>query len=52
VDDGDPEHITYTNNLEKPVIFVDIELNKANYPNLLPLRGTESGSAAIVPASN
>ncbi|MFH0982118.1 MAG: dockerin type I repeat-containing protein [Planctomycetota bacterium] len=49
-DDGDPEHIVYHSNLETPIIFVDVPLNKANYPSVILLQTEAGGSVVIVAA--
>jgi hypothetical protein len=51
-DDGDPDHIVYHNDLAIPIILVDVDLNKANYPNVVLLKVVDGGSAVVVPAAN
>lgn len=51
-DDGDPAHLVYHNDLLKPIVLVDVDLNNAAYPNVIPVRVVDGGSAVIVPASN
>lgn len=50
--DGDPSHIVYHNDLLKPIVLVDVDLNNAAYPNVVPLYVVNGGTAVIVPASN
>lgn len=51
-DDGDPLHIVYHNDLYHPVILVDVQLNKENYPNIVLLKIEQGGTAVIIPATN
>ncbi|MBX3358352.1 MAG: hypothetical protein KF745_07980 [Phycisphaeraceae bacterium] len=49
--DGDPSHITYSNDLLKPIIIVDTAIDRSAYPNFVLLRGTSGGSAVVVPGT-
>jgi len=50
--DRDPTSIVYHNDLTAPIVIVDTDLNDANYPNVVLLTASETGSVAIVPATN
>lgn len=52
IPDGEPNNIVYHNDLSVPIVPVDVDLNKANYPNVLLLRGFDGGSAVIIAKAN
>ncbi|HUU82028.1 MAG TPA: hypothetical protein VM243_00870 [Phycisphaerae bacterium] len=49
-DDGDADHLVYHSNLDTPVIFVDVALNKDNYPNVILLQTEAGGTVSVVAA--
>lgn len=51
-DDGDPAHIVYHNDLSRPVILVDLDLNKSLYPNVTLLKIEVDGSVVVAPSTN
>ena len=51
-DDVDPDHVVYHNDLDKPIVIVDVDLDEAQYPNVIPFRVVDGGSATIVAATN
>jgi len=50
-DDYDPENIVYHNDLDRPIVLVDVDLNEAEYPEVIPLHVVPGGSAVIVSAT-
>jgi hypothetical protein len=50
--DGDPNNIVYHNDLLRPIVLVDTPINRASYPDFLPLVVVDGGSAVIVPSMN
>jgi len=51
-DDGDPDHVVYHNDLDRPIVLVDVDLDDAQYSNVIPFRMVDGGSATIVAAMN
>jgi hypothetical protein len=47
-DDGDADHMVYHNDLERPIVLVDVNLDEEQYPRVLPLYVSPGGSAGIV----
>ncbi len=47
-DDGDPTHFVYHNNLESPIVLVDVKLDPGQYPGIIPFQVVDGGSAVIV----
>lgn len=46
-DDGDPDHFVYHNDLNKPIVLVDVDLPETQYPNVVPFYVVDGGSAMI-----
>jgi len=51
-DDGDPATLTYHNDLRKPIILIDTEVDKSAYPNVVLLYGSPEGTADIRPSDS
>lgn len=51
-DDGDPAHIVYHSQLDRPIILVDVALDEGSYPDVLLLQAESDGSAVVVAAAN
>lgn len=49
--DGDPAHITYINDLSRPILLIDTAVDRGQYPNFYLLFAPIAGSAAIVPST-
>jgi hypothetical protein len=51
-DDGDPNNLIYHNDLDTPIVLVDVDLSGGSYPSVVPLHVLGGGSAVIVPAAD
>ena len=49
-DDGDADRIVYHNDLEVPIVLVDVDLDEGSYPNVVSLEVVDGGAAVIVPS--
>ena len=50
-DDGDPDHLVYHNDLERPIVSVDVNLDEVQYPRVIPLQVVQGGSVGILSAA-
>jgi hypothetical protein len=49
--DGDPDNLTYSSDVLRPIVFVDSIVNKSMYPGINILRAVEGGSIISLPCN-